>query len=117
MQHIVQLFQQFDVSIISAYNARFDKFHLPELSKFKWFDIMKLAAYKQHNKFIPEGIEIYANSGRIKKGFGVEPVYRMVTGRIEYKEKHNGYHDALDELVIMQQLGLPFEDYLNIGSI
>ena len=111
MNHIKNVFTKFDVSCIFAYNAKFDKLHLPELSNYSWYDIMKVAAYKQHNKYIPDSIDCFPNSGRIRRGFGVEPIYRMVTGRADYKEKHNGYHDAIDELVIMRQLGLSFEDF------
>lgn len=110
---IRNLFTQYGINAIFAYNARFDLSHLPELKDYKWHDIMRIAAYKQYNGKIPDDIECHSHSGRIKRGFGVQPIYRMVTGNTDYKEKHNGYHDAEDELVIMQKLELPFEIYAN----
>lgn len=109
--HLKTVFAQYQVSQIFAYNARFDKSHLSEFKDFKWFDIMKVAAYKQYNGFIPEDLECHTVSGRIKHGYGVQSIYRMVTGNTDYKEKHNGYHDAEDELMIMKILGLPLSTY------
>ena len=39
---------------VFAYNARFDRAHLPELASFGWYDIMALAAYRTYNPHIPE---------------------------------------------------------------
>lgn len=116
MQYIKQCLENSGVRAIFAYNAKFDRAHLPELQCFDWVDIIRTAAYKQYNKFIPNTVEIYARSGKMRYGYGVEPIYRMVTGRSEYREKHNGYRDAEDELVIMQRLGLKYEDFL-IGKL
>lgn len=41
------------VRSLFAYNARFDRNHLPELDGFSWHDIMALAAYRQHNTKLP----------------------------------------------------------------
>ena len=38
---------------VFAYNARFDRAHLPELASFGWYDIMALAAYRTYNPCIP----------------------------------------------------------------
>ncbi len=43
---INKLFEIYGVEMIFAYNARFDYMHLPELSSYYWFDIMKIAAYR-----------------------------------------------------------------------
>ena len=43
-----------EVSSIFAYNANFDCRHLPELKNFDWHDIMRKAAYKDHNPALPE---------------------------------------------------------------
>ncbi len=43
----------YNVEKIFAYNARFDKGHLPEYSGYKWYDIMRLAAYRQYNRANP----------------------------------------------------------------
>jgi len=116
MTHVLAVLKAYKVEYIFAYNATFDYFHLPELKQFRWIDILKLAAYKQHNRFIPEEVDCYPTSGRIKRGYGVEPIYRMVTGTTSYREKHNGLYDAIDELVIMRKLDLSFDHYL-IGEV
>ena len=71
-----------DVDSFFAYNAPLDKNHLPEFGKFKWYDIMRVAAYNQHNPKISDE-----------------------------HESHNALHDALDELKIMEMLGLEIEEY------
>ncbi len=92
------------VEAMFAYNAGFDKGHLPELGWLRWFDIMGLAAYRQHNPKIPCSADCYA-TGRLKRGYGVEAIYRMLSGDCGYREVHNALCDALDELQIMAMLG------------
>ncbi len=98
------------ISQILAYNAGFDCGHLPELSKFKWYDIMRLAAYKQYNSVIPDELPC-CKSGRLKTGYGVEPIMRMLTGNTRYMETHNAVNDAVDELKIVELLGHPLVTY------
>ena len=92
------------VERLFAYNARFDFSLLPELRDFRWYDIMGLAAYRQYNRTIPPTAECCA-SGRLKRGYGVEPTLRRLTGNRLYFEKHNALCDAEDELAIMRLLG------------
>lgn len=94
-----------------AYNAAFDRNHLPELRGFYWHDIMRLAAYRQFNPCIPGDAECFS-TGRMKRGYGVEPMLRMLSGRRGYHETHNALHDSLDELEIMRLLGYKPEDYI-----
>lgn len=98
------------VEKIFAYNARFDHGLLHELRSFRWFDIMALAAYRQYNHAIPDCADCYA-TGRLKRGFGVESIYRMLSRDWDYCETHNAVFDAWDELGIMQMLGLGLEEY------
>lgn len=98
------------VSKILAYNAKFDYGHLPELSEFDWFDIMRLAAYKQYNSYIPDNLPC-CKTGRLKTNYGVEPIMRMLTGNSRYFETHNAVNDAVDELKIVELLGHPIETY------
>ncbi len=100
------------VKTIFAYNAAFDKRHLPEFHDFDWCDIMRIAAYKQFNSRIPETAPC-CKSGRIKSDYGVESIYRLLSQDPIYREKHNGWYDALDELKIMELLGLPLEVFEN----
>ena len=104
-------FSAYDVSEIFAYNANFDRNHLPELGSYQWFDIMRLAAYRQYNPSIPPCADCFS-TGRLKRGYGVEPILRMLSGKCRYLETHNAVLDALDELSIMRLLDIPVSDYI-----
>ena len=92
-----------------AYNAAFDKNHLPELRDFCWHDIMKIAAYKQYNKHIPNDTPC-CKTGRMKRGYGVEPMLNIL-GVNNYCETHNAVLDARDELLIMEILDYDLDVY------
>lgn len=106
-------FAGYDVHSIFAYNACFDRNHLPELRRFDWYDIMRLAAYRQYNHKIPATAEC-CSTGRLKRGFGVEPMLRLLSGNRTYHETHNALYDAMDELEIMRLLGYRLIDYFLI---
>lgn len=106
-------FQQHSVCSIFAYNACFDRNHLPELWDFDWYDIMRLAAYRQHNPKIPASANCYS-TGRLKRGYGVEPMLRLLSGNRTYHETHNALNDALDELKIMRFLAKQPADYAKL---
>lgn len=103
MAELVRFLAAHDVATIFAYNAAFDYRHLPEIRHFAWYDIMKLAAYRQHNPKIPNCAECYG-TGRLKRGYGVESIYRLLSDDIAYCERHNALTDAIDELRIMKWL-------------
>ena len=115
MKNLREFFSAQGVSLVFAYNAVFDYHHLPELVDYEWYDIMKLAAYRQYNKKIPANAECFG-TGRLKRGYGVESIYRMLSGDSGYCELHNALTDAADELTIMRMLGLGFDTY-KIGRI
>mgnify|MGYP003303793150 CR=1 FL=1 len=104
-------FQQHSVRSIFAYNACFDRNHLPELRDFDWYDIMRLAAYRQHNPKIPANADC-CSTGRLKRGYGVESMLRLLSGNRTYHESHNAFFDAVDELEIIRLLGHQLGDYL-----
>lgn len=93
-----------------AYNATFDCTRLPELSGFDWYDIMSLASNRNYNRKIPAEADCLSN-GRLKRGFGVNPIYRLMTGDMDYSETHNALLDAIDELTIMRLMGHDVETY------
>ena len=105
----------YDVEDLFAYNANFDKSHLPELSSYGWYDIMRLAAYRQYNDMIPDSCEC-CKTGKMKYGYGAEEIYRMLSCNRYYREVHNALTDAEDELEIMRLLGHGLETY-EIGEI
>ena len=110
MNDIVTFLAGHDVSSMFAYNALFDFRHLPELQYLRWYDIMKLAAYRQYNPKIPAAAECYS-TGKLKRGYGVESIYRMLSGSAKYNELHNALTDAVDELEIMRMLNIRLENY------
>lgn len=111
MKDLLTRCKQYGVTSIFAYNARFDKTHLPELGGLQWHDIMRLAAYRQHNPKIPATADL-CSTGRLRRGYGVEPMLRLLSGNRSYQETHNAIFDALDELEIMRLLGHNLKDYI-----
>lgn len=103
-------FRQYDVRAIFAYNAYFDRNHLPELRDYDWHDIMRLAAYRQYNPKIPAAADCCA-TGRLKRGYGVEAMLRLLSGEHTYHETHNAFFDAQDELEIMRLLAHDLKAY------
>ena len=116
LDEISVFLKQLDIDNIFAYNALFDYGQLPELRDFKWHDIMKIAAYKQFNKKIPETEDCF-KTGRLKKHFGVESIYRILSDDYFYFETHNAIFDAIDELKIMEMLDVPITYYKEISSM
>lgn len=110
MCDLLAWFDQHGIHSIFAYNAAFDRKHLPELCCFDWYDIMRLAAYRQHNLKI-SAVDC-CSTGRMKRGYGVEPMLRLLSGNRTYCETHNALHDALDELKIMRLLGHCLDRYI-----
>lgn len=108
---LVSWFASHEVHSIFAYNACFDRNHLPELRQMDWYDIMRLAAYRQYNHKIPTTADC-CSTGRLKRGFGVEPMLRLLADNHTYRETHNALYDAIDELEIMRLLGYGLADYI-----
>lgn len=105
----------YNVQKLFAYNATFDKRNLPEYSDYEWYDIMRLAAYCQYNRAIPDSAEV-CQTGRLKRGYSVENIMRLLSKNNYYCETHNAVLDAQDELKIIQLLGHDIKEY-NIARI
>lgn len=105
-----QWMDAYQIQKLFAYNASFDKRHLPEYSEYQWYDIMRLAAYRQYNKTIPASAEC-CKTGRLKRGYGVEEILQMLSRDNRYCETHNAVTDAEDELKIMKLLGYEISEY------
>lgn len=110
LKEIREWLHGYDVQKLFAYNALFDMKHLPEYSEYEWYDIMRLAAYRQYNRAIPDSADCF-KTGRLKRGYGVEEILKMLRQSIHYRETHNAVFDALDELEIMRLLGHEMEVY------
>ncbi len=110
LQEINKYLKASGITKIFAYNAKFDYGHLKELGGFEWYDIMRLAAYKQFNRAITEEMTC-CKTGRLKTNYGVEPITRMLSGDKRYCEVHNAIYDAVDELRIIELLGHELSAY------
>lgn len=110
MEALESWLEQAGVERIFAYNACFDRRQLPELGAYGWYDIMKVAAYRQHNPAIPAEAPC-CTTGRLRSGYGVEPMLRLLLGDRSYRETHNALFDAVDELQIMKLLRRPVNQY------
>lgn len=113
MNDLLAWFSEHGICSVFAYNAIFDRNHLPELARLQWYDIMRLAAYRQHNPKIPRTADC-CSTGRLKRGYGVEPMLRLLSGDGTYCETHNALYDAIDELAIMRLLAHRLEDYISL---
>lgn len=111
LEDLKRWFADYGVQKVFAYNAAFDRNHLPELRCYQWYDIMRLAAYRQTNPRIPANAECCA-TGRLKRGYGVEPMLRLLSGNRTYHELHNAITDAYDELEILRLLSHPLDAYI-----
>ena len=76
-------------------------------------DIMRLAAYRQHNPKIPANADC-SSTGRLKRGYGVEAMLRLLSGNRTYHESHNAFFDTIDELEIMRLLEHHLMDYIQL---
>lgn len=111
MQELKDVFFKYNIEDIFGYNISFDYQHLKELEKYKWYDIASKAAYLGENPFLNKENGSYYETGRLKKGYGVESMFKLVTGDAGYRETHNAIFDAIDELVIMQKLDYKPSEY------
>ena len=111
LTQIIRWLNAHGVKRVFAYNANFDRNHLPEMRDFSWYDIMRLAAYRQYNHKLPSTAD-FCSTGRLKRGFGVEPMLQLLSDNRTYHETHNALYDAVDELEIMRLLGYPLSTYI-----
>ena len=116
MADLRQWLHDLGIREIYAYNARFDKQHLWELQDFSWYDIMRIAAYRQYNASISPWAEC-CSTGRLRRNYGVEPILGALKGDLSYRETHNAALDALDELSIMRLLRQPLSLYHMCASV
>ncbi len=111
LEKIRNIIEAYSISEVFAYNAPFDYAHLPEMDYVAWYDIMKIAAYKQFNSRLPDHWE-YCKTGRLKHNYGAEPMLRLLSGNNSYCETHNAALDAFDETELMKMMNVPYEVYL-----
>ena len=110
MSEITALLKRYEVRSIFAYHASSEFERLAELSSFDWYDIMQVAAYKQHNPAITEDSECH-ESGRLLKDFGAAAMVRRLAKDENHKATNNALYDARDELKILKLLNRPIKDY------
>lgn len=113
---IKELSSTYHAQDIFAYNAHFDFNHLQELRHFIWHDILKIAAYRQYNHKITADMEC-CTTGRLKRNYSVQAIYKLLSNNESYNEKHNAIYDAIDELAIMRMLDQPVSLYEEKATI
>lgn len=113
MADLLAWLERYQVTAMYAYNAAFDHNHLPELGTLRWYDIIRMAAYRQHNPKIPRNADC-CGTGRLKRNYGVQPMLRLLSGNGTYCETHNALYDAMDELEIMRLLNYPPDAYIQL---
>lgn len=104
IRRVEDMLAAYNTRKLFAYNANFDFKHLPELCEYDWYDIIRIAAYKQFNPRITAEDDC-CKSGRLRGHYGVESMLRRLTDDSFYNEEHNALYDAYDELHIMRLLG------------
>lgn len=113
MEDLAAWLTSYGVGHMYAYNASFDHNHLPELRNLCWYDIIRIAAYRQHNPKIPQTADCCA-TGRLKRNYGVQSMFRLLSGDQTYRETHNALYDAMDELEIMKLLRRRPDTYIKL---
>ena len=103
MEKIKASLEKYGVTDLFAYNASFDKNLLKELAFYRWFDIMRIAAYRQYNDKIPANVEC-CKTGKMKRNYGVEPMMQLLLGNRKYMEVHNALYDAIDCLEYLEKM-------------
>ena len=71
---------------------------------------MILCVWRLTASIIRDSADCY-KTGRLKRGYGVEDVLRMLRKSRKYRETHNAVLDAQDELEIIQLLGYGLGEY------
>lgn len=107
--HIRNLLTQYQITNIYAYNAQFVLKQCPGLDKYYWHDIMKIAAYQQHNPYLPSNID-YLNNGRIKYKYNIPHIMEYLNISC-FRYTDHALYDTFDELRIMQFLKIPIHEY------
>lgn len=110
LETIRKFYDKHNCEMVFAYNAPFDKKLITSLPPDQWYDIMKIAAYRQYNPHLPDNEE-YCGTGRLKKDYNAERLYKLLSGNKDYKEMHNAFQDACDELAIMKLMKVPLDVY------
>ena len=111
LNNIKSLLETYGITDVFAYNAPFDCNHLPEMNYVSWYDIMRIAAYKQFNTNLPSDAD-YFKTGKLKRNYGVEPMFRLLSRNGRYTESHNAARDAIDEANLMKMLIVPYQVYI-----
>lgn len=79
-----------------------------------WFDVSYIAAYQQRNprlQMLGMPANYFSGTGRLTCGYGLQDMYRMMTGSRTYERSYNAIEEAKDILVIINMIGVPLSAY------
>lgn len=107
--HIRKLLNQYNITNIYTFNGKFIYSKLTGLQKYHWYDIMKVAAYKQYNYKLPDNL-MFNDQGRLLYKCNIKDLMEILTKTYFYYTNHALY-DVLDETKMMKLLDLNINVY------
>ena len=107
--HIRKLLNQYNITNIYTFNGKFIYRKLAGLQKYHWYDIIKVAAYKQYNYKLPDNL-MFNDQGRLLYKCNIKDLMEILTKTYFYYTNHALY-DTLDIARMMSLIDLPIEQY------
>lgn len=109
-----QMLSEEKVQYIVSYGSS-ARFFLPGID-LPWLDIQNVSAYRKYNPFIPKKAKLYRN-GRMKSGYGMEAMMRIVTGDKSYIRTGNPVRDCEADLCILERIHPDLGTFLEANGI
>ena len=107
--HIRKLLNKYKITNIYTYNGIFIFKKLPGLKQYHWYDIIKVAAYKQYNYKLLDNLP-FREDGRLLCNCSIKEIMQILTKTYFYYTDHALY-DTFDIARIMSLINLPIEQY------
>lgn len=110
IEKLIEFLNSYNVKDWFSY-TKFDYNILTELRKnFNYYDISIIAKNIHFNDSLSKNADTNVD-GSLRKGYGVEQIYRQLSRDRNYQEEHNALLDAIDELKIMRMLELSYKAF------
>ena len=106
--HIRTILNQYNITNIYAYNAFYVKQTLPEMNNYNWFDVARIATYKQYNHKIPINTKCDENGQLLR--YTLSNVMELMTNGY-YRYVNHALYNALDIIQLMKYIGLSIDKY------
>ncbi|WFQ90868.1 hypothetical protein MFERI13461_00293 [Mycoplasma feriruminatoris] len=110
IEKLIEFLNSYNVKDWFSY-TKFDYNILTELHKdFNYYDISVIAKNIHLNDSLSKSADINVD-GALRKNYGVQNIYKELSGDWLYIERHNALLDAIDELEIMRMLELSYKAF------